>query len=109
MREIFSKTMASQAEPILTRRFSFLCLAQFLGYSHNAMLTPTLPLYITHLGGSSFLVGLTLAAFSVTSVLLRPSIGHWADSWSDAGIMVLGVLLLGLSVLLWLIPAIEVN
>jgi len=100
--------MASKTDPILTRSFSFLCLAQFLGYSHNGMLTPTLPLYITHLGGSPFLVGLTLASFSVTSVLLRPSIGHWADSWSDAGVMVLGVLLLGLSVLLWLIPSIEV-
>jgi MFS family permease len=63
---------------------------------------------VTHLGGTPFLVGVTLAAFSVTSVLLRPSIGHWADSWSDAGVMIVGVLLLGLSVLLWLVPSIEV-
>ena len=44
--------MASKTDPILTRSFSFLCLAQFLGYSHNGMLTPTLPLYVIHLGGS---------------------------------------------------------
>jgi len=101
--------MASKTDPILTRSFSFLCLAQFPGYSHNGMLTPTLPLYVTHLGGSPFLVEVTLAAFSVTSVLFRPSIGHWADSWSDSGVMVLGVLLLGLSVSLWLIPALEIT
>jgi MFS family permease len=99
--------MASKAEPIWSRTFLFLCLTQLLGYSHNALLTPTLPLYITHLGGSAFVVGLTLAAFSVTSVLIRPAIGYWADTWSDVGVMALGALLLGLSVLLCVAPLIE--
>ncbi len=99
--------MADRAEPIWSRTFLFLCLTQLLGYSHNALLTPTLPLYITHLGGSAFIVGLTLAAFSVTSVLIRPAIGYWADTWSDVGVMALGLLLLGLSVLLCVIPLVE--
>ena len=99
--------MANRAEPIWSRTFLFLCSTQLLGYSHNALLTPTLPLYITHLGGSAFIVGLTLAAFSVTSMLIRPAIGYWADTWSDVGVMALGSLLLGLSVLLCAIPLVE--
>jgi MFS family permease len=68
---------------------------------------PTLPLYVTHLGGSAFLVGLVIASFSVTSVLLRPFIGHWADTWSDGGILGSGLFFLGGSVLLCLIPVTE--
>lgn len=94
-------------EPMWSRTFVLLCLAQFLGYAHNAILTPALPLYVSHLGGSAFVVGLVLGAFSVTSVLLRPLIGYWADSWSDAGVLTSGVFLLGASVLLCLIPLIE--
>ncbi|HEX9878574.1 MAG TPA: MFS transporter [Candidatus Binatia bacterium] len=92
------------SEKIWTRAFVLLCLAEFLGYAHNALLTPTLPLYVTHLGSTPFWVGVVLAAFSVTSVFLRPLIGSWADSWSYAGILSAGALLLGLSVLLYLFP-----
>lgn len=69
-------------DKIWTRLFVLLCMAEFLGYGHNAMLTPTIPLYVTHLGGSPFLVGVILAAFSVASVLIRPVIGSWANVWS---------------------------
>jgi MFS family permease len=95
---------ANKLELLWTRTFVFLCLAEFLGYAHNALLTPTLPLYVTHLGGSPFLVGVILAAFSVTSVGFRPFIGYWADYWSYIGVLALGTFLMGLSVLLWLIP-----
>ena len=51
----------NKPETIWTRTFVFLCLAEFLGYAHNALLTPTIPLYVTHLGGSPFLVGVRSA------------------------------------------------
>ena len=92
---------------IWTPTFALLCLAQLLGYAQQAMLTPTFPLYVTHLGGSPFLVGLVLACFSATSLLLRPLIGQWADRWSEAGVLVCGLLLQGASVLLCLVPAVE--
>ena len=82
-------------------------MAQFLGYAPNSMLTPTFPLYVTHLGGSPFEVGLVLASFAVTSVLLRPLIGTWADHWNEAGVLVSGLLLQGASILLCLIPGVE--
>jgi len=71
------------------------------------MLTPTFPLYVTHLGGSPFVVGLVLASFAVTSVLLRPLIGTWADHWNEAGVLVSGLLFQGASILLCLIPGVE--
>jgi len=94
----------NDSETIWTRSFVLLCLAQFLSYAHHTLLTPTLPLYVTHLGGTPFLVGIILAVFCATSVVVRPTIGYWADAWSYAGILSLGSLLLGLSVLLYLLP-----
>lgn len=92
---------------IWSQTFALLCLTQLLGYAHNALLTPTIPLYVTQLGGSPFMVGLVLAAFAATSVLLRPAIGYWADHWGEAGVLVTGCLIMGASLLLFFIPAAE--
>lgn len=98
-----------QTGAIWTRPFVLLCLAQFLGYAHHALLTPTLPLYLTQLGSSPFVVGIMLAAFSSSSVVVRPLLGYWADSWHKAGVLVLGCVFLAATVLLFLIPSIEVT
>jgi MFS family permease len=92
---------------IWTLGFAFLCLAQLLGYASHSLLTPAFPLWVTQLGGSPFVVGLVLASFAVTSVFFRPMIGYWADAWSEAGVLISGLLLHGASILLCLIPAIE--
>jgi MFS family permease len=97
-----------RSDSIWKQTFALLCLVQLLGYAHNALLTPAIPLYVTHLGGSPFVVGLVLAAFATTSVLLRPLIGHSADTWSETGVLATGCLLLGASLLLFLIPFAEV-
>jgi MFS family permease len=96
--------MPEAQETIWTRAFALLCGAQFLGYAQHAMLAPALPLYVTQLGGSPFVVGLVLAAFAVTSVVVRPLVGHWADRWSEAGVMVSGLLFQGVSMTLCFIP-----
>jgi MFS family permease len=92
---------------IWSQTFALLCLTQLLGYAHSALLTPTIPLYVTHLGGSPFLVGLILAAFAATSVLLRPLIGYWADNHSEAAVLASGCLVMGASLVLFLIPITE--
>lgn len=94
---------------IWTPAFALLCLAQFLGYAQHFILTPAFPLYITHLGGSPFVVGLVLASFAVTSVVFRPLIGHWVDRWNEAGVMVLGMLLQGVSTFLCYLPFVEAS
>ena len=97
----------TKSDSIWTRTFALLCLAQLLGYAQHSILTPTFPLYITQLGGSPFVVGVVLACFAVTSVIVRPIIGHWADRWNEAGVMVWGLLFLGASILLCFVPLVE--
>ena len=87
-----------------TRAFALLCLAEFLCYAQHFVLQPALPLYITHLGGSPFIVGLVIAAFGITSVISRPIIGYWVDRWSPPGMMVLGMIGQGISILFCLLP-----
>jgi len=106
----FSDQMTpAKLDSIWTQTFALLCLAQLLGYAHNALLTPAIPLYVTHLGGSPFVVGLVLAAFAATSVVFRPVIGSWADTWSEAGVLVAGCFLMGASLLLFFIPVAEIS
>jgi len=94
----------SDSDTIWTRTFALLCLAQVFGYAQHFMLQPALPLYVTQLGGTPFTVGLVLASFAVTSVIVRPLMGHWADRWGEAKIMSCGMLLQALSVLICLFP-----
>jgi MFS family permease len=95
---------ATKSDSIWTRTFLLLCSAQFLGYAQHALLTPVLPLYVTHLGGSAFMVGLVLAAFAATSVIVRPLVGHWADRWNEAGVMISGLIFQGASIFICFIP-----
>jgi MFS family permease len=94
----------TKSDSIWTRTFLLLCSAQFLGYAQHALLTPVLPLYVTHLGGSAFMVGLVLAAFAATSVIVRPVVGHWADRWNEVGVMIAGLVFQGASIFLCLVP-----
>jgi MFS family permease len=98
--------MTTKTDAIWTPAFAFLCLAQILGYAQHAMLAPALPLYVTYLGGSPFVVGMVLAAFAVTSVIVRPLVGHWADRSSEAGVLISGLLFQGASVFFCFIPAV---
>src|SRR6266550_5274889 len=97
----------AQPDSLWTRTFLLLCAAQFLGYAQNAMLAPILPLYVTQLGGSPFIVGMVLACFAASSVIVRPLVGHWADRWSEAGVMISGLLFQGASIFFCFIPWVE--
>lgn len=94
----------SKPDTIWTKTFLLLCGAQFLGYAQHSMLAPVLPLYVTQLGGSPFVVGIVLACFAASSVIVRPMVGHWADRWSEAGIMISGLLFQGTSIFICFIP-----
>ena len=94
----------SKTDTIWTKTFLLLCGAQFLGYAQHSMLAPVLPLYVTQLGGSPFVVGIVLACFAASSVIVRPMVGHWADRWSEAGIMISGLLFQGTSIFICFIP-----
>ena len=81
--------IVADSQSLWTRAFVLLCIVQFLGYAQHFILQPTLPLYITQLGGTPFVVGLVMASFAITSMLFRPLVGYWSDRWSEAGVMIL--------------------
>src|SRR5262245_2108454 len=93
-----------KSDSIWTPTFTLLCSAQFLGYAQHAVLTPVLPLYVTYLGGSAVMVGLVLAAYAATSVVVRPVVGHWTDRWNEAGVMISGLLFQGVSIFICFLP-----
>jgi MFS family permease len=97
----------SSSDRLWSGTFLLVCTAQFFGSAQHALLQPTFPLYITSLGGTPFQVGLVLACFAVTSVVFRPLIGAWADSWSEPGVSMCGLTLLSAAVLLCFIPFAE--
>ena len=66
---------------IFTRPFVLLCCALFLGYANQWVMTPLIPLYVDSLGGSAFVAGLALLAFSLPS----SRCGLWSGGWWIAG------------------------
>lgn len=100
---------ATQLEPLWTRAFVLLCVVQFLGYAQHFVLQPTIPIYVTQLGASPFVVGLVMASFAATSMVLRPLVGYWSDRWSEAGVMISGLLIQATSVLLCFVPVIGIT
>ncbi len=100
--------MPDQARPSFwTRTFILLSASQFLAYGHHAVLTPTLPLYLDHLGSSPFMVGLLLACFSATSVVIRPLVGTWVDSGGELRVLSMSCIGLCLTVLIFVVPNVE--
>ena len=90
--------------PLFTRPFVLLCLAMFLGYANQWIFMPTIPLYVDALGGSAFVAGLAILAFSVPSFTARPFVGRLADRWKATGVMAIGLSLLAAGSLLLLVP-----
>ena len=104
MRDNKSAASAKASASLVTRPFVLLCAAMFLGYANQWVLTPTIPLYVDAMGGSAFLAGLALLAFSVPSFGARPFVGRLADKWSAVGVLAVGLVLLAFGSLLFLIP-----
>ena len=98
---------AGKSQSLWTPTFALLCCAQFFGSAQHALLQPTFPLYVTSLGGTPFKVGLVIACFAVTSVVFRPLIGGWADTWSETRVLICGLLLLSAAVFFCFIPFAE--
>ena len=89
---------------LFTRPFVLLCLSMFLAYANQWVITPTIPLYVHELGGSAFLAGAALLAFSVPSFVIRPFVGRLADEWSAAGVLASGLIVLAIGSSLLMAP-----
>jgi len=95
---------AGEPASLFTRPFVLLCVAMFLGYANQWLMTPIIPLYVQDRGGSAFVAGLALLAFALPSFVSRPFFGRLADRWSATGVLAGGLVLLAAGSLLFLVP-----
>ena len=73
-----------------SRNFLFICIANFLYFGSFYLLLPTLPQYVAQLGGSASQIGTVMGAFTLTSVIVRPSLAKIADLYGRRWIMLIG-------------------
>jgi MFS family permease len=72
------------------RQFALLWLGAFAFFLSFLLLLGALPIFTRRLGASDASVGLIMAAFGVTSLLLRPLAGWGADRYGRRPLMVAG-------------------
>ena len=91
---------------LLADRIAFrqLVVAHFLSYAGYMALTPVLAVYFVSLGHDAAFVGLTVAVFSVVSILARPLAGHLVDRLERARVYGASAGVMGLGSLGYLVP-----
>jgi MFS family permease len=76
---------------LFTRAFVALMAADLLYFTATGVLLAVTPLYVRdELGGGDAAVGTVMGAFSVTTLLLRPWAGRWADRRGRRRLLVAG-------------------
>jgi MFS family permease len=84
---------------LITPAFVVVALATLAYFTADGLLLPAVPLYVEGpLGGGDVAVGITVGAFSVTALLLRPWAGRLGDRRGRRLLMVVGGATVGLSV-----------
>lgn len=79
---------------LLNPTFVLMSVASFFFFACSYLLIPLMPLYFhNHLGLNGALMGALLASFSISSLLLRPWAGKWADEKPGKTLMLLGIAL----------------
>lgn len=86
---------------IWTRSFTFITVGTFFLFVAFYMLYPTMPLFITAIGGTEADAGLAMGAFMLTAVLVRPFIGGLLDRVGRRPFVIVGVLLFTLAMYLY--------
>jgi len=91
---------------LLTPAFLLLALSTLAYFTAEGALLPTVPLFVKRaLGGGEVAVGISVGAFSVTALVLRPFVGRLADRRGRRLVMLIGMVLFGLSVAGYLVTA----
>ena len=70
------KPTVKTAEPLWTRNFILITVANLLVFLGFQLLLPTIPVYVTELGGRESMVGLVVGVFTVSAVAVRPLVGQ---------------------------------
>jgi MFS family permease len=89
---------------LITPAFLLITLSTFAYFIAIGALVPTLPRYVEGpLGGTGGSVGLAMGAFAISAVLMRPFVGRLGDRRGRRILIVGGALLVGVSVLGYLV------
>ncbi|UQZ81157.1 Tetracycline resistance protein, class B [Paenibacillus konkukensis] len=80
-------------ERLWTKSFILISAGTLFLFNAFYMLYPTLPLFIQQIGGSETHVGLSMGAFMLTSVIIRPIVGGLLDRYGRRRFIVWGLLL----------------
>lgn len=84
---------------LLSPLFLMVMLSTFAYFVAVGMITPTLPLYVEGpLFGGNLAVGVTVGAFALTAVLLRPWVGRISDKRGRRLLIIGGGLVVGASI-----------
>ncbi len=87
---------------IITRDFVLAFLSQFVFSFAFSMLIPTLPIYLLRLGSREETIGILIGVFSVSSLVLRPSVGNLLSRVPERQVMMAGSFVSGLASLAYL-------
>jgi len=91
----------TRQEPLFTRAFVMLGLAELAYFTGVGVAIYALPLYVTGpLGSDRAAAGMAFGAFAVSALLLRPVAGRFADRWGRSPLLIGGALLCALCTLL---------
>ncbi|WP_236006260.1 MFS transporter [Paradesulfitobacterium ferrireducens] len=86
-------------QPLWTKDFILITLANFFIFLGFQMLLPVLPVYATKLGGTDASAGLVVGVFTLSAVLMRPIAGRLLDQHGRKGVYLSGLVLFLLSVI----------
>jgi MFS family permease len=88
-------------ERLWTKPFILMTIAMLFLFTALYLLLPTLPLFITQLGGTESQVGLVAGAFTLSAVVFRPIVGGLLDRYGRRPFIIWGLVLFGLSMYLY--------
>ncbi len=63
-------------EKIWTKDFILICIANLFIFLAFQITLPTIPLFVTHLGGNEQFIGFIIGVFTFSALLIRPFAGH---------------------------------
>ncbi|WP_409288084.1 MFS transporter [Peribacillus sp. SCS-37] len=85
-------------EPIWTRDFILICLANFFVFLSFQMTLPTIPLFVEELGGNEQLIGFVVGIFTFSALLIRPYAGHALETKGRKYVYLTGLAIIILAV-----------
>ena len=80
-----------------TRSFIFIMIANGLLFMAFEMLLPTLPLFVSSIGGEAAQIGLVTGIFTVSAILIRPFAGILTTKFNKKLLLMIGMAICALS------------